>query len=219
MAIKKTELLFDSNDRIAIIAPHPDDECIGVSSALLRAPAQTDVYVLTDGSHGNQEKSIQEEAAIRKAQFEAEMDYVKPASYHWLGFEDTRLSSHYEAADQIDFTRYTKVFLPWTQSLHPDHRAAAEMCCLAIRKQKALPECFMYELNAPFRNPTHFINITSIEKEKRKLVRFHADQVDQENVTLSLNAFRAAQLISKPDIRFAECFLKINPYEIAASIE
>ena len=75
-----------------------------------------------------------------------------------------------------------------------------------------------YELNAPFRNPTHFINITSIEKEKRKLVRFHADQVDQENITLSLNAFRAAQLISKPDIRFAECFLKINPYEIAASI-
>ena len=68
MAIKKTELLFDSNDRIAIIAPHPDDECLGVSSALLRAPAQTDVYVLTDGGHGNQEKSIEEEAAIRTEQ-------------------------------------------------------------------------------------------------------------------------------------------------------
>ena len=42
------------------------------------AADRTDIYVLTDGSHGNPAKTVQEEAAIRKRQFEAEMEYVRP---------------------------------------------------------------------------------------------------------------------------------------------
>ena len=131
------ELVFNEDDAIAIIAPHPDDECLGAFAALHRMPERTDVYVLSDGSHGNPEKSAAEEAGIRKRQFDAEMEYVKPRKAVWLGYEDTTLPRHYEAADQIDFTQYTKVFLPWDKSLHPDHRAACEMCCIAMQKQEA----------------------------------------------------------------------------------
>ena len=46
------ELKFTDKDSIAVIAPHPDDECLGVSAALLKAADRTDVFVLTDGSHG-----------------------------------------------------------------------------------------------------------------------------------------------------------------------
>ena len=53
------------------------------------------------------------------------MAIVRPASFHWLGFPDAPLSEHPECADAIDFTRYSKAFLPWTDSLHPDHRALA----------------------------------------------------------------------------------------------
>ena len=207
------KLIIEETDSVAIIAPHPDDECLGVASALLRFPEKTDVYVLTDGSWGNKERSIEEEAVVRKKQFEAEMAYVKPRRYEWIGVEDTKLKKHYEAADKIDFTQYTKVFLPWHESLHPDHRAAADMCCRAISAQKATPECFSYEVNAPFHRPTHYVDITDIVEEKRKLIRFHEDQVQQEDITMSLNAFRAAQLIMKPEVKSAECFLKIDAYE------
>ena len=37
------ELSFSKNDRIAVIAPHPDDECLGASAPLLLVPDQTDV--------------------------------------------------------------------------------------------------------------------------------------------------------------------------------
>jgi|GEM_PF-373553 len=208
-------ITFESGDRIAIVAPHPDDECLGVASALIRFPEQTDVYVLTDGSWGNPDRDHEEEAGIRKAQFEAEMAYVKPRRYEWFGYEDTKLRKHYEAADRIDFTQYTKIFLPWHESFHPDHRAAADMCCKAIIKQKATADCYSYEVNAPFRAPTHYIDITDIADEKRKLVRFHEDQVIQENMNLSLNAFRGAQFISKPEIEYVECFLKIDVLEAA----
>ena len=51
----KEIITFREDDRIAVVAPHPDDECIGVSAALIFAPKQTDIIVMTDGSHGNPE--------------------------------------------------------------------------------------------------------------------------------------------------------------------
>ena len=158
----RQEIVFTSDDSIAIIAPHPDDECLGAAAALLMAPDRTDVYVLTDGSHGSPDRSIREEAAIRKKQFEAEMTVARPRSWRWLGYEDTKLLENIKAASEIDFTKYTKVFLPWSESLHPDHRAAAKMCQAEIYKQKSRAECYTYEICAPFHDPTHYIDITDV---------------------------------------------------------
>ena len=74
----REELIFDSDDSIAVIAPHPDDECLCAAAALIMAPERTDVYVISDGSHGFAERGIEEEAIVRKRQFDAEMDYVRP---------------------------------------------------------------------------------------------------------------------------------------------
>ena len=211
----REELRFTPDDRIAIIAPHPDDECLGASAALLLAADRTDVFVLTDGSHGNPANPIEEEAAVRKRQFEAEMAYVKPHAWYWLGYEDTKLIEYQNAADEIDFTPYTKIFLPWMESFHPDHRAAVGICRSAIRKQKATGECFSYEVNAPFYKPTHYVDITDLQEEKRKLARFHEEQKEQEPMTLALNEFRGSQMLKHEEIKFAECYLKIDAYDLS----
>lgn len=211
----RERIVFTENDRIAIVAPHPDDECIGAAAALILAPDRTDIFVLTDGSHGNPEKSIGEEAEIRRMQFEAEMEEVKPHAWEWLGYEDTTLPKQPDAADGIDFTSYTKIFLPWDQSAHPDHRAAAVMCCKAIHSQKAQAECFMYEIATPFYRPTHCIDITELHEAKRRLIRYHADQPVQEELNLSLNLFRGAQMLSDPKCKYAECYLKVDARRLA----
>ena len=209
----RKEIRFNDNDRIAVIAPHPDDECLGASAALLMAPERTDIFVLTDGSHGYKGRSVEEEAAVRRRQFEAEMAYVRPHAWEWLGIEDTKLKEHSEVAMKIDFTPYTKIFLPWLKSMHPDHVAAARMCIDAIRRQGSAAECWSYEIFMPFYDPTHYIDITAIEKEKRRLVRFHEDQsAAHERATLSLNAFRAAQMFSHPEYKYVECYDKIDVY-------
>ena len=87
----RERIVFKKDDRIAVVAPHPDDECLGAAAALILAPDRTDIYVLTDGSHGNPEKSIEEEREIRRAQFDAEKEAVKPHAWEWLGYEDTTL--------------------------------------------------------------------------------------------------------------------------------
>ena len=214
----REELIFDSDDSIAVIAPHPDDECLCAAAPLIMAPDRTDVYVISDGSHGNAERSIEEEAIVRKRQFDAEMDYVKPRRHVWLGYEDTKLAEHYEAADEIDFTRYTKVFLPWNESPHPDHRACAYMCCEAIARQKSLADCYMYELNAPFRKPTHFCDMTGVIDEKRKLIDFHEDQIGNKEIAIALNRFRGAQLLSRPSVVYAERYLMVDASSILRSV-
>jgi LmbE family N-acetylglucosaminyl deacetylase len=207
------ELKIREDDRIAVIAPHPDDECLGAAAVLLLAPEKTDIYVLTDGSHGNPDVSYEEEAKIRRKQFEAEMEIVKPHSYHWLGWEDTTLSGNSKAVRSIDFTQYTKIFLPWEESLHPDHRAAAKLCRIAIWTQKAKAECFSYEVTAAFPKPTHYIDITALEQKKRELIRCHSDQKISEDITLKLNAFRAARLYYLEDVHLVEAYLKIDVYD------
>lgn len=97
---------------------------------------------------------------------------------------------------------------------HPDDEclgaAAALMCCQVIRRQRAQAECFMYEINTPFRQPTHCIDITEHLEAKRRLIRFHADQKRQEEVNISLNLFRGAQELSDPKCKYAECYLKVD---------
>jgi len=208
---KLQEIVFSENDMIAVIAPHPDDECLGIAAALLKVPKQTDIYVLTDGSHGCKDCSIEEEIVVRKRQFEEEMEYVKPHAWHWLGIEDTKLKEENDISDKIDFTKYTKVFMPELDSVHPDHVAATQLCCDAIRKQEAKPECYSYEICKPFHEPSHYIDITGLEEEKAKLIRCHKDQVIQEQIAIALNAFRASQMIFH-DYKYVECFMSIDPY-------
>ena len=213
----KQSIKFEKQDRIAVIAPHPDDECFGASAALIMAADRTDIFVVSDGSHGAPLKTIEEEAIIRRRQFEAEMRYVKPRRWYWLGYEDTKLTQNPNALDYIDFTVYTKIFMPWIDSFHPDHRAVAKMCRRVIREQKASAECFSYEVTAPFYRPTHYIDLTGIEAEKRKLIRFHEDQLQdgQEGITMSLNAFRGAQLYRKQEFGYAEAYLQVDVFDMA----
>ena len=208
----RKEIIFTENDKIAVIAPHPDDECMFAAGVLLLAADRTDIFVLTDGSHGSKVHSIKEEALIRKKQFDAEMKYITPHAVHWFGAEDTKLSENTEIIKKIDFTPYTKIFLPWIESLHPDHRTAADICISEIQRQGCLAECYSGEVYKPFPLPSHFIDITSLVEEKRKLIHFHEDQTELENVVISLNAFRAAQMLNNPECKYAECFDKIDIY-------
>lgn len=69
---------------------------------------------------------------------------------------------------------------------------------------------YFYEIKAPFYRPSHYIDITGVVEEKRRLIRFHEDQKEQENITLSLNAFRGAQMLSHPETIYAEAYLRVD---------
>ena len=205
-------LKIAEDERVVVVAPHPDDESLGVGGVLLNHPGQADVFIVSDGSLGNPAVDPAEMAARRKAEFERAMAIARPRNAHWLGFPDAHLAEHPECADAIDFTRYAKAFLPWTDSLHPDHRALGRFCLSNIREQNAGCEAYLYEVQAPFRCPTHFFDITDVVERKRELIGCYEStlaQYPQDEVTLALNKFRSCQ--REEPARWCECFLHVNP--------
>ena len=210
------QLDISPTDKIAVIAPHPDDECLGASAALIRHASQTDIYVLTDGCYGSKTTPPDEEAVIRKQQFEAEMQLVKPNAWHWLGMPDKGLSDRHGYFEPFDFAGYDLIFIPWQESLHPDHRAAANEFVQFAAAKKLKAKLFSYEINAPFSRPTHYCDITDIYPQKAELVRCHKDQLTsyrQDILCESLNRFRASQRNLQD--AYCECYLFVDHNQAA----
>ena len=85
------------NDKLLIIAPHPDDECIGAGGVLALYASQCMVIVLSDGREGQGMVPAEAEKEIRKAEFCDEMSHLGIADYRMLGYEDGTLMQHLHA--------------------------------------------------------------------------------------------------------------------------
>lgn len=210
-------LTVSKDDKILILAPHPDDECIGAGGLLAKYAKQCDVIVMTDGRYGGVHTVPEEEWKIRKKQFENEMKYLGISSYRWMGFEDGTLCNHKTCMADVDFSLYTKIFLPWGEDNHMDHTAAFMHAVEKIKEQKLTgTEVFQYEVHVPFHDVTEYLDITSHIDEKIKLIRFHEEQVnafDYDMVAKSLAKYRACQR-NHPD-QYHETYIKTNIFKIS----
>ena len=70
---KARPLELKPDDRVLLLAPHPDDETIGCGGFLLKYGSQCDVVLLTDGRHGDSTVKPAEMIEIRKKEFEEVM--------------------------------------------------------------------------------------------------------------------------------------------------
>ena len=168
-------------DRILIIAPHPDDECIGPGGILLLYAKQCDVVLLTDGRQGQGDLDQKECRKIRRTEFISEMERLGVRSYRMLDIEDGTLLSHTDCLVGDKISEYSMIFVTGPDDDHPDHKAA--YLCLkkaaADIQEEKMPRCFMYEVHTPLQHPTCFLDITAILDEKCSLIRMHASQIGE----------------------------------------
>ena len=123
------------HDNILIIAPHPDDECIGPGGVLSEFPDQCSIVVLTDGAvgqgHGNSDKCTKR----RKNEFILEMKSIGVERYYWLGYPDGMLMNYLDCLDGFNLKQYTKIFVTGENDGHADHTAAYRCTIHALEKQ------------------------------------------------------------------------------------
>ena len=174
------ELNISENERILIIAPHPDDECIGAGGILLKYSTQCNVVVMTDGRQGQGDTDPEEGKRIRRGEFAAEMERLEIKNYRMLDIEDGTLLSHIEdGLKTVDLREYDRIFVTGMHDAHADHKAAF-LCVMKAAKSIPLdqyPRCYLYEVHTPILSPTHFLDITDILQEKCELIRFHISQL------------------------------------------
>lgn len=171
-------LNVNEQDKILIIAPHPDDECIGSGGILCTYPEQCDVIVLTDGAQGQGNLPSNECRQIRKKEFLAEMELLGIKNYWMEGIADGTLMNHTDCLGKYDLSRYSKIFVTGGADKHADHTAAYISLTQALRQQKAdETEVYLYEIHNPMEQPTHYFDITECMETKCALIQEHQSQL------------------------------------------
>ena len=205
------EIHITESDHILIVAPHPDDECIGVGGLMSLYPRQCEVWVLTDGSMGGicGEKSI---ADIRERELKEELAYLNISRVRAFNLKDGSLTNNTSFLKNQNMSEYTKIFVPNQRDRHPDHIAAFCMVKEALCVQNNYSvDVYQYEVSAPLPNYTHVLDITKVIGKKQhaieKLVS-QIQQIDYVSLATSLNSYRACSLGYKKS--FLEVFYQTN---------
>lgn len=188
-------LSIGDKDRVLIVAPHPDDECIGVGGLLALYPKKCHVLVLTDGRIGQSNYSPKETIRIRKQELINELDSID-VGYSFFDIEDGMLSKDMHILDEFDLSKYSKIFVSGKNDGHPDHSAAYHIVKNAIIKQRIALELYLYEVHTPLEVPTHMLDVSSVIDLKIGLIQYHKSQLDivsYDKMARALAEFRAIQ--------------------------
>lgn len=200
-------------DRILIIAPHPDDECIGAGGVQILYPKQCKVLVLTDGRQGQGEVAPEIEKEIRKIEFIKEMHEAGISDFQMLEIEDGSLMQHLDCLEAISLTDFSKIFVTGIHDNHPDHTAACLSLFQALQKQKIdNVEVYLYEVHTPLQETSHMLDITSVIDRKEVLIQFHQSQLKSlpyDRYARCMAEYRALQ--NRMDGHYIEVYQNVQP--------
>lgn len=217
---KKFEL--SESDNCLCLAPHQDDETIGMGGTLVKYNKLFDVICLTNGAKGFKYKSHDEAVEIRKKEFEKAMEIAEVRSSGTLDIEDRALIDNYKKFSQINIESYDYIFLPNIIDQHKDHKATSALLyqLLKEKKHKNNLRIVFYEVWSPLSIATAAIDISeNIETKKRMLLEYKSQCEQRSYYEASIGIARYRGLAKK--MEYAEAFwtMSVNEFmELAEEV-
>lgn len=209
MTINFTAKVFkiDENERALCIAPHPDDESIGLGGVLAKYSKNFDVICLTDGSKGIKNQDIETVVQTRQIEFENAMKVAGIENHKNLGIQDRDVCNSYEKFAETNLEKYDYIFIPNLLDTHFDHRACFIHLQKMIRekKHKQNLKILFYEVWGALTSPNVLVNISDTIQTKTEMIKCYKSQLERKdyvNAILGLNKYRG---LTK-NIEFAEAF-------------
>lgn len=212
--------------KVLIIAPHNDDEILGVGGTIARHVAQGDeVYVCEVTSSLVEERKTLLQNEAKKAH---RLIGVKDTIF--LNFTVVELP-HEEIRkfnkaifDVIKGIEPEIVYLPFYGDMHADHKAVADSVMVAVRPLAApwIREVYMYETlsetgwNYPTVDkafiPNYFVNITEYIDIKESAMKCYESQLNEYPHPRSIRAIKALAGFrgSNIGVEYAEAFMCIR---------
>ena len=193
--------------KVAVLAPHPDDDVIGCGGTLHKHRLAGDpvtVIYLTDGARGDDVDGppSTELAATRRKEAEEAAGLLGIENLVFLGYPDGELSAVKGAAErlagELEAAGPEAVFLPFLLDEHPDHVATDRIFAAALRRWGEGVTVYAYEVWTPLA-PNRLVDISAVAAVKEEAIRRHASQmrnVDYAEPTLGLNRFRSIAIAS-----------------------
>ena len=211
----KPKIIDFEGKKCLCLAPHPDDEAIGLGGVLNLYPQNFKVILLTNGVKGIPDKSETETIEIRAREFECAMNYAGINNFETLNIQDKELLNGFDKFKTIDFSEFDYIFLPNLIDQHPDHKAVSILLAQAIQngaKFKKDVQILFYEVwsSLPFVNVA--VDIESTVDKKREMINLYPSQTSTKDYNchiLGLNQYRGIFKNKK----FMEAFFMMNKEE------
>ena len=131
-------------------------------------------------------------------------------NFRELGIEDGQLASANfgEIAHRIHLEDYGAIFAPAPHDAHSDHAAIWPGLAPFIKGRQ---EVYLYDGWSALATPTHYLDISDIIEEKKRLVQAYASQegyVRYSERTAALAHYRG--LLPYPAVEYAEAYQRIK---------
>jgi N-acetylglucosamine malate deacetylase 1 len=202
-------------ERVLVVAPHPDDECIGCGGAICLHRSRGDrvvVVFLTSGEHAL--KHLAREAAWQLREHEAAVAarVLDLNSVVFLRRADWHLGDDIQGGTEalrplIEQEQPTVMYLPHEHEWHPDHRACAPMVHSALLGANHRPSSLRsYEVWTPLREYDVVEDVSSVMRRKLQALRCYHSQLSHfryDRAIRGLNQYRG-ELAGR--CRYAEVF-------------
>lgn len=189
-AIKNT--LIKPNDRILVIAPHPDDDSIGCGGVLAKYKGQIDVVVINSSGvkYPWDVQSAESIADERIAEFYTCMDFLKVTNRKiWKIYGnpphfDKIIKNIPSYMDAIDFTKYTHIFIPDLNDYHREHQFVTKYLLpymLKHKKYNCNSKICYYSVWNTVTMPNYFEDITDVIDVKCKAILLYKSRTKKED--------------------------------------
>ena len=196
--------LIQPEDKVLIIAPHPDDEVIGCGGIISKYPTQVDVLCINSAGvkYSWNTESEEEIAQIRCNEFYNTMK-LAGINKAWIAkifgippmFEEINKNfSNY--INNFNFQQYDFIFIPHEYDNHREHRFVGNHLLKRILKKtgyKKSLKIVRYEIWGTMQNPNYYEDITDYVSQKEELINNYKSRkrANYAEHILGLNYYRA----------------------------
>lgn len=215
--LKPQEFNLTESKKCLCLAPHADDESIGMGGLLSLFPENFHVILLTDGQKGIKDKPADEVIKIREEEFKNAMNIAGIKNYSFLHAEDKKLLDSYNLFERISLETYDYIFLPNIIDQHPDHKAVSLLLKTLLESEsKIKPDlkiCF-YEVWSALGFVNAFVDISNVVESKKAMINCYKSQTALKDYTyhaLGLNQYRGMLKDKKHVETF--CILDLNDFK------
>ncbi len=198
--------------RILVVAPHPDDEAIGMGGALTKeATLKSSISILYCTSKDGEKRYNEAKILCKKSGFD----------YYFLKCKDKNIEI---SSRTISFIRdiYNKclpekIYLPLFCDSHDDHKRVSELIYESLKDSSLSNNLEIYCYQVYSFIPTNCVlDITKEINKKHKLINFYKSIKTNRNWvhwSSGMNAYLSRFLGSSQKKKYAETFLKYDVKE------
>lgn len=196
--------------RVAVVAPHPDDEAMGPGGTVLRAlAAGTELHVVYLTGVGEKDAQRCQEARAAGERFGFSTSFL----HHPVRGISTDTASLKSFAAALTSNRPDAVFIPFLMDDHDDHRRASHLLMAATRLGLVPEEIEVWAYQVYTVLPGNVIvDVTDQVEAKAEFIRMYRSQAhvrDWAHWSLGLNAFNSRLLGRSQGPRYVEAFFVV----------